>query len=61
MAFVQTSVGQRCTAEFGVTVTLYLPLTIVNEVLQIDVVPVVGDGIVDDFGHFIPSLDKDRT
>lgn len=36
----------------------YLFLTKVNEVLQIDILSVVDDGFIDDFGHFIPSLDR---
>lgn len=54
----KASGGQRCTLEFGIRSNLYLSLTKVNEVLQINVIPIVGDGVVDDFSHFIPSLDR---
>lgn len=36
----------------------YLSLTKVNEVLQINVFSVVDDGLIDNFSHFIPSLDR---
>lgn len=45
--------------ECGIVSNLYLSLAKVNEVLQIDVISVAGDGVVDDFSHFISSLDKD--
>lgn len=56
---VKTSIGQWCTAAYRTESDLYLSLTKVNKVLQIDVISVVGDGIADDFSHFISSLDNE--
>lgn len=38
----------------------YLSLTKVDEVLQIDVLPVVDDGVVDHPRHSVPRLGKVR-
>lgn len=50
--------------EYGIGSNLYLFLPKVNKVLQINVISVVGDGVVNDFSHFISSLirseDKDN-
>lgn len=42
----------------GIGSNLYLSLPKVNQVLQINVIPVVGNGVVNDFSHFISSLDR---
>ena len=36
----------------------YLSLTVVDEVLEVQVIPVVDDCVVDELGHFSPRLGK---
>lgn len=38
----------------------HLFLTKVNEVLQIDVLPVVDDGFIDHLRHFVTSLGREQ-
>ncbi len=47
-----------CGAKSVFGLNLYLFLTKVNEILQINVFSVVDDGVIDHLGHFIPSLGR---
>lgn len=58
---VKTSIGQRGTVQYGIGSNLYLSLPKVNKVLQVNVISVVGDGVVNDFSHFISSLDRSKN